>query len=799
MASLSKILFPLAVTAFVSVSAMNFSPSASLKSSPDPSFAQDTVIYPPYNYRPKSQRSEAFVPDSTFVEVEEAQVALADSLTLSPARDSLKALLDSSLWDIFEPLFISDSLTQVAAADAIWYGGLSKQERKRYDKEQEEKLKMAVQDSIRKVKERKKEIADSILLDKPRILETYALADTMQYKRIVSWTLDDDFGDMEVSIPDTTFNAHFYDYKFQTKDVNATWLGMAGSPVQYYNFSKRKSDEGVDFYNALEPWSYSPRSLPHYNTKTPYTELAYWGTLFATRSKTSENIHLFTTQNITPELNFSILIDNFGGEGMLENEKSRNSNTVFQTNYLGKKYTMHAGYIGNDVERGENGGISETKWITDTIVDSRDIPILLKKANSKVKKHTFFLDQQLRIPFNFINRLKAKKDSTFVFNPDSLDRDISSAFIGHSSEISNYSRSYIGDTQLFDSLRVSKLDNKLYIRLQPWSSEAIVGKLDVGIGDLLVNYLDTTATKNYHRENSIYLYAGASGQFKGNFFWNAKASYTLLGANFGDLAIEANGKLNFYPFRRHKKSPLSLSAHFETTLQEATWYNKSLKTNQFEWQNDFSKISTTLLSGKAYIPHWKLEGEVAYTLLANNLYYDTKSIIRQNSKAMSVLSAYLRKEFVFGPVHLDNKALFQLSSNPEVLPLPELALNLRYYLEFVAARSPRDNKTTVLTMQIGTNIFWNTKWNSPAWNPDLGVFYNQNERLYNNGPIFDIFLNMQWKRATIFVKYQNGLAGIFPKSSDFFSADRYTVTRNGMDGLKIGIFWPFYKEPTGSQ
>ncbi len=808
-----KIWFPLAVTVFVTAGAMDTGryPLPSGRTSGSESFLTDTVVYPPYNYRPKEQQVKEFEIDTNFVEIEES----ADTTVVLSPRDSIKALLDSSLWDLVEEFYLSDSIAMEAAEDAIWYGNLSKDERRNYDREQIERRKMAVKDSIRNEKQRKKDERDSIIAERPRILETYAVNDTMQYKRIIAWTVDDDFGKMNVYIPDTTANYHFHDYPFQRNDVNATWLGMAGSPTQYYNFLKRKSDEGVDFYDVHESWSYSPRTLPHYNSKTPYTELAYFGTLFGSRDKTSDNLHLFTTQNITPELNFSILLEKFGGAGMLEREKTSNTNTVFQTNYLGKKYTMHAGYIGNTVSRQENGGISDITWVRDTTVDSRDIAINLKKADSRTNKRTFFLEQQLRIPFTFIEKWRARKDSSAIAVTDSLNRDITTAFIGHSSEFSVYSRRYsddIGDESgkafyndvfhynprsSFDSLRVAKLDNKVYLRLQPWASEAVISKLDVGIGDIMMNYFDSTATNYHHVENSVYTYAGAEGQISNNFFWNAKAHYTLLGSNFGDFDISANGTVNIYPFRRNRKSPISLGVHFETSLTEPTWYNKHTHANHFKWDyEDLSKISRTELSGTFSVPHWDLDAQVGYTLLANNIYYDSAGILQQNSKAMSVLSAYLRKDFKLGPLHLDNRALFQLSSDKNVLPLPTLALNLRYYLEFVAARSPLTSET-VLTMQIGADAYYNTSWNAPAWNPNLGVFHNQTERSYTNGPHFDIFINMQWKRASIFIKYQNAGGGWPMRQFDYFSADRYIITQSGVNGLKFGIFWPFYTQPTG--
>ena len=816
----SRIGFPAAVTAFAAAVVLDFGRAGAVEPlilAAVPAPVQDTVVYPVAGYKLRRTLSleEISVRDTSAAE------PLPDSVVVSPdtvfrlsPRDSLKALLDSTLWDRLDSLYLADSTARARAAFEAWYASLSPQERRRYDIEQRELRKVAQNDSLAKLREERRNIRDSIAETTPRILETYALPDSLYYKRIVAWTHDPDFGKLSPYTPDTTFNYRFHDYPFRRKDVNATWLGVAGSPVQTYNWFLRRSDEGVDFYDAQESWSFSPRTLPHYNTKVPYTELGYFGTLFANDAKESDNLHLFTTQNITPALNFSLLYDRFGGGGILENEQTVNKTGVVQANYLGRRYTLHAGYIYNMVSRQENGGIADIGWIRDTTVDARDIPTLLSGARSKIKKNTFFLDQQLRIPFNFIERMRARRDSSFVFNADSLNRDITTAFVGHSSEFSVYTREYTDaltpgspGAALFDdvfrygpdsrdSLRVMKLDNKVYLRLQPWSSEGIVSKLDIGAGDYLRQYFDSTSLRpTRHVENSFYLYAGAEGQLRDNAFWNAKARYVLLGHDFGDFNIEANAEFRFFPFRRARKSPVSLSAHFESTLREPTWYQQHINLNHYSWDNDFGKTSTTRIQGRLDIPRWKFSAEAGYALLAGNLYYGSDAVIRQNGAAMSVLAAGLRKDFAFGPVHLDHRALFQLSSDPEVLPLPAAAFNFRYYFQFVVQRN--ELRQNVMVMQIGADAYYNTRWYSPAWNPNLGVFYNQTERSYTNGPYFDLFINVQWKRACLFVKYQNAGGGWPMRKFDYFSADRYIVTQNGMDGLKIGICWPFYTQPTG--
>ena len=822
MSLLSRILFPVAVTSFAAAGILF--PAAESPGRADAAplsvaagvHAPDTVVYPRGGYKLRRTLSleEITVQDTTSADLADtlALAAPTDTVERLSPRDSFKAQLDTALWSKLDSLWIVDSTARAKAAFEAWYAALPPKERRAYDLERKGQLKLARMDSLAKVREERQNIRDSLIETTPRILETYALPDSLYYKRIVAWTRDPDFGKMSAYVPDTTYNYHFHDYPFHRQDVNASWLGVAGSPVQYYNWFLRRSDEGVEFYDAQESWSYSHRTLPHYNTKVPYTELAYYGTLLANRDKESDNLHLFTTQNITPALNFALMFDRFGGGGILESEQTVNKTSVVQANYLGKRYTMHAGFIRNVVNRQENGGIVDISWIRDTTVDARDIRVALSGASSKIKKNTFFLDQQLRIPFTFISRMRAKRDSTFHFNADSLDRDITTAFIGHSSEFSTYTRNYVdlipGSTgvdfyKLYrygeasdDSLRVARLDNKVYIRLQPWSDAGIISKLDLGVGDYLKQYFDSTSVRpTKHVENSVYLYAGAEGQLRDNAFWDAKARYVLLGHDFGDLGIEANASFRFFPFRRARKSPITLSAHFETTLQEPTYYQQHLNLNHFSWDNEFGKISTTRVQGRLDIPRWHLSADVSYALLGNNLYYGTDGIIRQNAASMSVLAANLRKDFVLGPVHLDHRVLLQVSSNPEVLPLPAAAFNLRYYLQFVVQRN--EQRQNVMVMQVGADAYYNTPWHSPAWNPNLGVFYNQTDRLYTNGPIFDVFVNVQWKRACVFIKYQNAGGGWPLRKFDYFSADRYTVTANGMDGLKLGIYWPFYTQPTG--
>ena len=747
-------------------------------------------------------------------------IALKDSTLRAHLRDSLFNAGDSLELHKLDSLYIKDSTETAQAAFAKWYSSLTRKERKKYDTEQAlpglieaQRLKMERKDSIKAAK-------DSIIAEKPRILQTFAVPDSMHYKRIITWNHDRHFHNVELKDFDTTYNYHFHDYPFFKGDaVNSVWLGVVGAPEESYNYFNRTQEENAVFYTPYQTYSYTPENAPQFNTKTPYTELAYWGTLFANKEKEESNVRILTTQNITPEFNFTLEYRRYGGNGMLRREDTDNRSALISSNYMGKRYLMHSGFIYNKVERSENGGIIDQSWIRDTTVDAREIDVRLKDAGNKIKRNTLFLDQMYRIPFSFLKKGKKDEasDSTAVAAPApavadtvSLDTDVTTAFIGHSSEYSVFrktyedeislsdsygrefynDRFYINPTRSMDSLRVMRFENRAFLRLQPWKNDGIVSRLDVGIGDKLLNYytfnpLGYIQGSSNVLLNSAYLYAGANGNLKKYMQWDAKGQYTFLGHEINDFDINANLSLSVYPFRRDRKSPLTFHAHFETSLKEPDYYQQHLYTNHYRWDNDFSKISTTKAEASLSIPKWQMAASFGYALLSNNIYYDTEGIVRQNNTPMSVMTASLKKNFTVWKLHFDHKALFQLSSNETVVPLPMLALNLRYYLQL-------DIVKNVMQMQIGANGTYTTKWYFPAYNPVLGVFHNQNEVKYGNCPYIDAFINIQWKRACIFIKAINVNMGWPNKSADYFTADGYIAPQRA---IKFGISWPFYMQP----
>ena len=634
-----------------------------------------------------------------------------------------------------------------------------------------------------------REYRDSVRLATPRILDSYIIPDSLHYRRMLTWTHEQDFNNITLTEIDTSFQYRFNDYPFLLNDVNGTYLGTIGSAMQYHNYFKR---EKLYVFPQFEPYLgyfHTPENMPQYNTKSAYTELAYWGTPLATQQLEESCVKILTTQNITPALNLSFLYRQYGSKGMLKNEATNNRSYAIGINYLGKKYLLNAGFISQTVIRSENGGLQDSFWIRDTIVDAKSIEVNLQDADNLLKRRTAYLTHTYTIPMNFFR----KKDSLSV-------GEGTVAYIGHSAEYSRYGKIYsdkiaendirgrnfylnqfyLNNTSSRDSLGTERFENKAFIRLQPFAHDAVLSKIDGGIGYQMLSiysfdpshYLSGNISE---RHNNLYVYAGVSGQYRKYLYWNADGKYTFAGHNLNDLDIGGKIRLSFYPI----EDGIHITGCLRTTLTEPHPFHQKIYTNHHKWQNDFTKISDSRVEASLDIPKWQTHAKFGYALVSGLIYYDTLSIVRQTNN-VSVISASLEQNIRLWILHLDNRALFQMTSDDDALPLPKFSLNLKYYIEFNVVKD-------VMRMQIGLNALFHTKYYVQSYSPDLGVFHNQQKELIGGTPYFDAFVNVQWKNVTLFVKYTNTFKG-WPQA-DYFSAYNYLRPERG---FKLGIWWPFY-------
>lgn len=717
-------------------------PKAFIYSVKAPFYTSDTVVYTAYN-------------------------RMIDSLAdLNLSRDSLGRMgLSNRVLASIDSLYKADSIAAIKVYTP-------------------QELKKMRRDSIRNYR-------DSVIGATPRVLTTYVFPDSVINTRIFSFKHDPFVNATSLLKMDTSFNYHFHDLPFYREDVGAQYLGVSGSAALPFNYFKREKEEVFPFFDPYLTYTYLPSTLPFYNTKTPYTELAYYGNLFSNREKAEDNMKFLHTQNFTPKFNFSILYQRNGAAGRLAKEKTDFRTLAITGNYLGEKYHAEGGYIFSRLKRTENGGVSDLTQVLDTTIDAKTIPIYLSHASalSRIKRNTFFLTHTYGVPIRW------RKGDTLSNDEGTV------TFFGHYFEYTSYSRVYqdavsrqdslasalyhnnfyINPSATFDSVRVAKLENRIFLKIQPWSREAIVSNINGGLGYQALNiyefqphlFLSGNKNKNY---NNFFTYFGGGGKLKRYFDWKAGGKLWLSGYYKGGIELDASMRFSSWKV----EEGIHLTAKFSTSMKKPSYFFNHYYSNHYIWENSYDKTKETKIEALIEIPHWGVEAGFGYSLLNKNIYFDTLSLPKQNNSAMSVISGYVSKGFKIGVLHLDNRVLFQFCSDEDILPLPKLALDLRYYLQFYAVKN-------VLNLQIGADITYNSKYYAQAYSPATGFFYNQKIKKFGSTPKIDAFINLQWKRACIFVKLENVAIG-WP-NRDYFSAYGYLKPDSA---LKIGIWWPFY-------
>lgn len=187
----------------------------------------------------------------------------------------------------------------------------------------------------------------------------------------------------------------------------------------------------------------------------------------------------------------------------------------------------------------------------------------------------------------------------------------------------------------------------------------------------------------------------------------------------------------------------------------------------------------THLGGVFELPKRKTKLHAAVENLTSYIYFNEKGLPVQHAGNVQVLSVDLKQDVRLGVFNLENNAVYQVSSNQDVLPLPTLTLfhNLYYYDKWFVDLYP----------QIGVNVRYHTKYFAPSYMPAIAQFYNQKEIEIGNYPVINAYANFHLKKARFFFEYNN-LGRFFLKDWGF-NMPLYPINK---PMFKVGLSWNFY-------
>ena len=248
----------------------------------------------------------------------------------------------------------------------------------------------------------------------------------------------------------------------------------------------------------------------------------------------------------------------------------------------------------------------------------------------------------------------------------------------------------------------------------------------------------------------------------------------------GQFRVNGNMDLNF----RLWKDTVNLIVRGFVKNTLPSFYMRHYHSNLHVWDNDnMEKEFRTRVEGELNIDRWGTNLRAGVENVKNYTYLNQKAVPEQNSGNIQILSATLKQNFRAGIFHLDNEVTWQKSSNETVLPLPQFSVYSNLYLLTKLAKK-------VLTVQLGADVRYFTKYHAPAYKPSIQQFHLQpeNDQVEIGGyPIVNVYANLHLKRTRLFAMYSHVNQGMGTRNS--FLVPHYPINPSL---LRIGVSWNFY-------
>ena len=577
-------------------------------------------------------------------------------------------------------------------------------------------------------------------------------------------------------------------------------LGNIGGPWQAAMISEMPLARRFVFAESLSNFFKSPEQWLYYNTYTPYTNLYYQYAM--PKSRSEEVVGVLFTQNINSKWNAGFDYRLISSIGRYEAQRADNRHFRFFSSYSGDKYELHSSYVYNKTDHYENGGIIDEDYILNPddydYGQAENIPVNFYSAKNRIDNHQFYLSQALKIgnisvsqgenetvkmPLGTIMHTLHIDRNRRVYSIDDLNN-----YFDDGIDDFFYPNIYVDSTATRDSVYYTSVENTFQLKF----NEEANSFLRFGLRGYITNeieyyrfplaplvYGSYDEAPEYQQGDTIFYSSLIGGQIFKNlgekFKWRAGARFYFQGYRSGDSELTGGFSSKF----RVVGDTAQIFADGGVHLISPSYFETRYYSNHIKWDNNFEKVQTMRLSGGVRIPTRRFEISVEGRFINDYVFWNQQALPEQTSEFISVVEMKMYKHFSLGGFNSRNTLLYQISSHQNILPLPKL---------YVYSSNYYQNKLFgVLFFQLGFDLRYNTRWYAPAYMPATGQFYVQDIRQVGNYPYVDAFLNMQLKRARIFLKMDHINKG-WP-SNDYFLTGFYPANPSG---FRFGVSWNFY-------
>lgn len=652
------------------------------------------------------------------------------------------------------------------------------------------------------------------------------------------WKVDERLGNIQIIPADTAY------YHFQNLNLvegvtgHNNYLGNLGSPSMSRIYFDRPDYSHNLFIDPYSSFHVLPQNFNFANSRLPYTNLTYYKA--GSKVDGEEHFKSYFSVNVNKKLAFGFNIDYQYGRGFYTDQSTSHFNGALFGSYLGERYQAHLLYNSFSLKMIENGGIEDDRYITDPLSMSEgkkkyepaNIPVNFTDTWNKSRTAYLFLTHRYNLGFKR-EKVKEVKDldkenkpkkgngkgsgkgnvpkqgngngtkngAEQEKEPEKIMEFVPVTSFIHTMKVERAARRYLSlsekedfykDTYINknslssnDTTRYLSVKNTFGIALlegfNKYAQAGLTGFISHELRQYNLMNKDSISTDKY-TENEVYVGGELSRKNGKLLHYSAIGEVGMLKESIGQFRLKGNLDLNFRLF----KDTVTLVARGNISNTLPSFYMRHYHSNHFYWDNDnLSKEFKTRLEGELSIKRLGTNIKVAVENVKNYTYFNSEAIPQQHSGSIQILGATLSQNLKAGNLHLDNEVSYQKSGNNSIIPLPDLSLYHNLYLETKLSKK-------VLSLQLGADVRYFSKYYAPAYTPAIGNYNLQDETSatavkIGGYPIVNLYANLHLKRTRFFVMFYHVNQGSGGANS--FYVPHYPINPRM---FKFGLSWNFY-------
>lgn len=618
-----------------------------------------------------------------------------------------------------------------------------------------------------------------------------------------AWSITQPLG-LRYDVPMDTLMHNFY-----STDIPSSYSTAYGTTGNLGGaaFSKIFFDRGIPseffFKDPFSHWIQSASTWKFYNTHIPFTQLSYL--TGGSKQTAQDDLKAVFSGNINPRLALGGSVNYILSRGNYQHQATKDLAYSIFGSYLGDRYDIQFFLNTYNFVNQENGGITDDTYILNpeevqggqASVDTRTIPTNLSDAYNRIRGKEYYATQRYKFGFyqeeqqdttvirtfvpvtsiihtieynenkhRFVNQ-SATEDTTFFAN--------TYMGLGGTNEETTYQslRNTVGISLLEGFNKYAKMGLAAYLTYEYRHYSMPRDTLSAGtVIEGLTPRPDFSIPRN-HSENLLWV-GGELSKQKGELLtYNVNGKFGLAGSVIGDIDVTADVRSRF----RLWKDTVQLQAYGFFKNIEPSYFYKRYASNHFMWNNSFGKTRRMRVGGELSVKRWGTKLNVGVENIQNYIYFDNNCLPQQEGSIIQVFQARLDQNFRLGILNWENEVVYQKTSKPSIIPLPELSVYSNLYLLFRIAK--------VLHVQLGVDCRYYTKYKSETFQPATLTFHTQDQIEVGNYPFMNAYINMKLKQTRFFVMMSHVNQGLFG-GNNYFSLPHYPLNpRMFQMGLSI--------------